>query len=67
MKIKHIMSVGLVVASLAITSIAATGCNRNTGGEQQAKKQYTCTHHPEVVQDTPGTCPKCNMALVDKK
>jgi len=26
--------------------------------------QYTCPMHPEVVQDTPGSCPKCGMALV---
>lgn len=26
-------------------------------------EQYTCPMHPEVVQDGPGTCPKCGMAL----
>src|SRR3546814_8139789 len=25
--------------------------------------QYTCPMHPEVVQDEPGECPKCGMAL----
>ena len=25
--------------------------------------QYTCPMHPEIVQDHPGTCPKCGMAL----
>ena len=25
--------------------------------------QYTCPMHPEVVQDHPGDCPKCGMAL----
>jgi len=29
-------------------------------------KQYTCAHHPEVVQNAPGNCPKCNMALTPK-
>ncbi|MBU2533916.1 MAG: HAD-IC family P-type ATPase, partial [Alphaproteobacteria bacterium] len=24
---------------------------------------YTCPMHPEIVQDTPGDCPKCGMAL----
>ncbi len=24
---------------------------------------YTCPMHPEVVQEGPGTCPKCGMAL----
>jgi P-type Cu+ transporter len=25
---------------------------------------YTCPMHPEIVQDGPGSCPKCGMALV---
>ncbi|HVH33872.1 MAG TPA: heavy metal translocating P-type ATPase [Tahibacter sp.] len=25
--------------------------------------QYTCPMHPEIVQDHPGTCPLCGMAL----
>ena len=25
--------------------------------------QYTCPMHPEIVQDGPGTCPLCGMAL----
>jgi Cu+-exporting ATPase len=29
----------------------------NPGGK------YTCPMHPEVVQDGPGSCPKCGMAL----
>ncbi len=27
------------------------------------KKVYTCPMHPEVLQDHPGYCPKCGMAL----
>jgi Ni,Fe-hydrogenase III large subunit len=26
--------------------------------------EYVCPMHPEVVQDEPGTCPKCGMDLV---
>lgn len=25
--------------------------------------RYTCPMHPEVIQDGPGSCPKCGMAL----
>ncbi|MGB0767190.1 MAG: heavy metal translocating P-type ATPase [Phycisphaeraceae bacterium] len=25
--------------------------------------QYTCPMHPEIIQDGPGSCPKCGMAL----
>lgn len=24
---------------------------------------YTCPMHPEIIQDSPGNCPKCGMAL----
>ena len=27
---------------------------------------FTCPMHPEVVQDAPGSCPKCGMALEPK-
>lgn len=28
---------------------------------------YTCPMHPEIQFNQPGTCPKCGMALVQKK
>jgi Cu+-exporting ATPase len=28
-----------------------------------ARAQYTCPMHPEIVQDSPGPCPICGMAL----
>jgi Cu+-exporting ATPase len=27
------------------------------------RTEYTCPMHPEIVQDAPGNCPKCGMAL----
>ncbi|MFI4940596.1 MAG: heavy metal translocating P-type ATPase [Burkholderiales bacterium] len=32
-------------------------------GEPVAGADYTCPMHPEIVQDHPGICPKCGMAL----
>ena len=34
---------------------------------QENKSTYTCPMHPEIVQDKPGNCPKCGMALVPRK
>ena len=31
------------------------------------KTIYTCSMHPEIVQDKPGKCPKCGMNLTAKK
>ncbi len=28
---------------------------------------WTCSMHPQVIQDSPGTCPICGMDLVEKK
>lgn len=36
------------------------------GAETPSKSssgQYTCPMHPEIIQDKPGSCPKCGMAL----
>lgn len=27
---------------------------------------YTCSMHPEIVQDAPGSCPKCGMSLIPR-
>ena len=31
--------------------------------ETDSHRQYTCPMHPEVIEDEPGSCPKCGMAL----
>jgi Cu+-exporting ATPase len=34
-----------------------------SGTTPSTRTEYTCPMHPEVVQDHPGNCPKCGMAL----
>ncbi|GAO45474.1 putative RND-type efflux pump membrane fusion protein [Flavihumibacter petaseus NBRC 106054] len=37
----------------------------NKGSAKSKKKQtYTCSMHPQIVQEAPGTCPICGMDLV---
>ena len=48
---------------MADRSMSMPPAEAPTGG----KTQYTCTMHPEVVQDKPGNCPRCGMKLVEKK
>ena len=39
------------------------GAAQPPAAEVPAGAKYTCPMHPEIVQDSPGTCPKCGMAL----
>jgi len=54
------LSIGLALL------VAVAGCKQNNGGGSTSAT-YTCTMHPEVTSDKPGNCPKCGMALVQKK
>ena len=39
--------------------------NNSSSDEKASVKEglYTCPMHPEIEQDSPGSCPKCGMAL----
>jgi Heavy metal binding domain len=72
-------TIAALVAMTGIAGLAVTGCqgsshNENPGqstGEATSKNgqtvHYTCSMHPEVLQDKPGDCPKCGMKLVEKR
>ena len=34
--------------------------------EHAAKQLYTCSMHPFIIKDKPGTCPICGMELIKK-
>ena len=34
---------------------------------QQHQEVYTCSMHPEIISNTPGSCPVCGMDLVKKE
>jgi len=66
------LAVGLILAGSAVTLNAQTS---TTTSKQTTTKttmkpvamKYTCPEHPDVVMNKPGKCPKCGMALVEKK
>lgn len=63
------------IAALSVAVLLLAGCSKESTREaqssdsktQSAATKYTCSMHPEVVQDKPGDCPKCGMKLVEKR
>src|SRR5688572_28849789 len=51
---------------LAAPSIFLAACDdkKEATGTSDKKQTYTCSMHPQIVQDKPGTCPICGMDLV---
>lgn len=41
----------------------AQGSPQGLSTNQTAAAKWTCPMHPEIIQDHPGSCPKCGMAL----
>ena len=69
--------VALLLALLILAAAAGGGWLYKTGWfnkdkdghsklEHAAKQLYTCSMHPFIVKDKPGTCPICSMELIKK-
>ncbi|MBK9338794.1 MAG: efflux RND transporter periplasmic adaptor subunit [Lewinellaceae bacterium] len=52
-----------MTAVVSLLLLAACQKN-NTTGVAQNKIYYTCSMHPQVMQQEPGACPICHMDLV---
>jgi hypothetical protein len=65
--------VGVLASGFDSERLAPTAVNpgaahpHHHGDQAPAASTYMCSHHPEVVSDKPGQCPKCGMDLVPKK
>ncbi|HEX8041363.1 MAG TPA: efflux RND transporter periplasmic adaptor subunit [Chryseosolibacter sp.] len=53
---------------LIVFALTLAACNRqeqtHTHPAEHPAEKYTCSMHPQVIQDKPGTCPICGMTLV---
>lgn len=55
----------VVIAGLAPGLLLAACKEKKGQAAAAAKKQtYTCSMHPQIIQEGPGTCPICGMDLV---
>jgi len=64
------MAAACGIAALMGTTGVLVGCKHMDSDEHEHGSahvhKYVCTMHPDVVQITPGKCPKCGMDLVHK-
>ena len=68
MKTKYIPVLGILFIAIFVTAAATLYFDlptrfRRPATTTSAGRTYTCPMHAEVVQDHPGQCPKCGMAL----
>src|SRR5687768_15135561 len=57
-------AVVLVCVLAALTMAPAAQQRRASTAPKLAPLSYTCPHHPDVLEDRPGSCPLCKLALV---
>jgi nitrous oxide reductase accessory protein NosL len=61
------LSIFFLMITLAACGSSSQQQNKTAAPINKNKTVYTCTMHPDVVSNTPGTCPKCGMDLVEKE
>jgi Cu(I)/Ag(I) efflux system membrane fusion protein len=63
-------SIKIITISLLLSTLLFAACSDHK--KEPAKAQvktdvkYTCPMHPQILEDHPGSCPICGMALVKK-
>lgn len=63
MERKRFIKAAFIVA--VVPGLLLAACKEKTEQAGTVKKQtYTCSMHPQIVQEGPGTCPICGMDLV---
>jgi Cu(I)/Ag(I) efflux system membrane fusion protein len=67
---KKMKAISIVLAGILLGTVLLTACSdkKREQATIQAKSdvKYTCPMHPQILEDHPGSCPICGMALVKK-
>ncbi|MEI6209226.1 MAG: efflux RND transporter periplasmic adaptor subunit [Desulfuromonadales bacterium] len=79
MRLNKKIAIPLILISLVIVTVSwlytsgnlsrLPGFHKDDGkkhAEQSLKQLYTCSMHPFIIKDKPGTCPICGMELIKK-
>lgn len=68
MKTLNLIMAAFVAVALVGVAVGASGCKEKAANQSSGQAvKYTCSMHPEVVQDKQGNCPRCGMALTEKR
>jgi Cu(I)/Ag(I) efflux system membrane fusion protein len=57
----------IFVCSLLILSACNNNENKSTARQAHTSEVWTCSMHPQIMQDHPGSCPICGMDLIKKE
>jgi membrane fusion protein, copper/silver efflux system len=57
----------LMAASFSIFVSSCHTRDTHTAEQIKLKETWTCSMHPEIIRDGPGSCPICGMDLVKKE
>jgi hypothetical protein len=66
---KNLIYLFVFLGTLAVSGIKAQAQSPKQDNPVATQQQvkYTCTMHPQVIEDKPGNCPICGMKLVEMK
>ena len=54
----------ILMAGAVLTACTKKENSAHDHAQEEAATKYTCSMHPQIIQDKPGTCPICGMNLV---
>ena len=58
---------GIFVTGISVLTFSCKERTKARAETVKAKEVWTCSMHPEVIRETPGSCPICGMDLIKKE
>jgi Cu(I)/Ag(I) efflux system membrane fusion protein len=66
----NMKSIKIIWTSLVLSTLLLSACSDKKKppviAQVQTAVKYTCPMHPQIMEDHPGSCPICGMALLKK-
>jgi Cu(I)/Ag(I) efflux system membrane fusion protein len=67
---KRMKAISIILIGFMLSTILLTACSdkkkEQTTVQAKSDVKYTCPMHPQILEDHPGSCPICGMALVKR-